>query len=202
MYQLSWKVYQLSRWVYRLSPRVYPSRTQRKKGFFGGKQGGELWAVSETLNVAKKRVRMVDSPVRLFCDLLKALESIALHLTCQGNRFLQGIIYGNTQELQQNGYCSTFEWIPSHSSLIGNEKADQAARKRAEKGGKLTERGSSLAYVGSNVSEMRLNDVTKWHNTETENMETSRHGYYIPRMKGGISTILDSAPKKYTLWYY
>lgn len=49
---------------------------------------------------------------------------------------------------------------------------------------------------------MRSNDVTKWHNTETEDRETSRRGYYIPRKKGGISVTLGSAPKKYASRYY
>lgn len=90
----------------------------------------------------------------------------------------------------------------SQAIQIGNEKADLAAENRVEKGGKLTERWSSLAYIRKNVNEMHSKDVTKWRETETQDRETSRRGYYIPRTKGGICSILGSAPKIYASRYY
>ncbi len=175
-----------------------PAGQWREKSVFLGKNkevlDAELWAVSETLDIAKKRINIVNKLVTIFCDSQKAFKAIVLSLTYQGNRFLQGLIYQKAQELQQNGYPITFKWIPNHSGLIKNEKANQAARNRAEKSGRLTERWSSLVYVRSKVSEMRSNDVTKWRNTETEDRKTSRCGYNVPETKGGISVILDIAP--------
>ena len=148
----------------------------------------ELWAISEALGIASKTANIGSTPITIFCNSQKALKAIALPFTCQKNRFLRSLIY------QDNGHSITFRWIPSHSGLIGNEKADLAAKNRAEKGGRLTERWSSLAYIRRNVTEMRSKDTAKWHETETQNRETSRRGYYIPRTKEGISLILGNAP--------
>lgn len=109
--------------------------------------------------------------------------------------FLRSLIYQKAGELQDNGHPITFRWIPSHSGLIGNEKADLAAKNRAEKGGGLTERWSSLAYVRRNVTEMRSKGIARWHETGTRDREASRRVYYIPRTKEGISLILGSPPK-------
>ena len=136
------------------------------------------------------------------CDSQKALKAIALPFTSQEDRFLRGLVYQKTEELQLIGYSITFQWIPGHSGLIGNEKADLSAKSRAEKGGKLTERWSSLAYIRKNVTETRTRDLTKWHEMETQDREASRCGYYVLRTKGGISLALGSAPKKYASRYY
>ncbi len=91
---------------------------------------------------------------------------------------------------------------PGHYGIIGNEKADLSARNRAEKGGKLTERWSSLAYIRRNMYEIRARNITKWHETETQDREATRRGYYVPRIKEDISLALGSASKKYASRYY
>ena len=107
-----------------------------------------------------------------------------------------------TEKLQSNGHHTTFFWVPGHSGILGNEKADLAAKNRAEKGGRLTERWSSLAYIRKNVEEVRSRAVARWHETEIRKREISRRGYYIPRTKEGISLVLGNAPKKYASRFY
>lgn len=111
-------------------------------------------------------------------------------------------MYHKTEELQQSGHPITFQWIPGHSGLIRNEKANLSARNRAEKGGKLTKRWSSLAYIKRNFYEIRSRNLVKWHEKETHDREASRHGYYIPRTTEVISLALGSAPKKYASRFY
>ena len=77
-----------------------------------------------------------------------------------------------------------------------------AARNRAENGGRLTERWSSLAYVRKNMSEIRSKSIARWHETETHEREISRRGYYSPRTKEGISLMLGKSSKKYASRYY
>ena len=86
----------------------------------------ERWAVSEALGIASKTARVGITPITIFCDSQK-----------QETRFLRGLIYQKAGELQDKGHTITFWWTPSHSGLIGNEKADLAAKNRAGKGGRL-----------------------------------------------------------------
>lgn len=91
----------------------------------------ELWAISEALSIASTRTKIGNTPITIFCDSQKALSTIALPYTSQGNRFLRNLICQKTRELQDNGNHCSFHWIPSHSGLMENEKADLAAKNRA-----------------------------------------------------------------------
>ena len=90
------------------------------------------------------------------------------------------LIFQKTRELEDNGNRCSFHWIPSHSGLIRNEKADLATKNRAEKGGELIEQSSLLEYVRKNVTEIRSKSIARWHKTETQEGKISRRGYYIP----------------------
>lgn len=63
------------------------------------------------------------------------------------------------------------------------------ARNRAERGGKLTERWSSLAYIiRKKMYETRSRVLTKWHEPESQDREASRRGLLCPTdKKKGIS---------------
>lgn len=111
----------------------------------------ELWAILEALDIANQTGISRNIPIKIFCDSQKALNAIAHLSTCQEYRFLRGLTYQRTEKLQNNGHHTTFLWVPVHSGILGNEKADLVARNRAEKGGRLTERWSSLAYIRKNV---------------------------------------------------
>ncbi len=155
----------------------------------------ELWAILEALDIAHKTANTRNIPVTIFCGSQKALNAIALPSACQEHRFLRSLIYQRTEKLQSNGHHTTYFWVPGHSGIFGNEKADLAAKNRAEKGGMLTERWSSLAYIRKNVDEVRSRAVAQWHETEIRERKISRRGCYIPRTKEGISLVLGNAPK-------
>ncbi len=142
------------------------------------------------------------TPVTIFSDSQRALRAIGLPFTSQENRFLRSHVYQKTEKLQRTGHQIKFRWIPGHSGLIGNEKANLSARNRAERGGKLTDRWSSLAYIKRNAYDIRLRDLIKWHKLETQNREASCRGFYILRTTEGISLALGNASKKYASRYY
>lgn len=81
-----------------------------------------------------------NTPITIFCDSQKALKAIQHSLSCKESRFLRGLIYCKAKKLQSNGHSIVFQWIPSYSGLIGNEKADLASKNWAERGGKQVER--------------------------------------------------------------
>ena len=116
----------------------------------------------------KKRRSMPEIPIKNFCDSQKAPKAIAHSPVHQDNRFLKSLIYQKTGELQWDGHSITFQWITSHSGLIGNEKADLAAKNRAKRGGRLTERWSSLEYIKRNLTEAWSKEIIKWNQIKTQ----------------------------------
>jgi len=84
------------------------------------------------------------------------------------NRYLTGMIYERTKDLQKRGHSILFRWIPAHSNLIGNYKAHLAAKSRAEKRGKQPESWSSLAYIKKKVGQIRGKELTSWHKKKTQ----------------------------------
>ena len=138
------------------------AKAARKNGKNKEILDAELRAILEAPDIVKKTANAKNTPVAILCDSQKARRAIALPFTSQEDRFLRGLVYQKTEELQRIGHCITFQWIPGHSGLIGNEKADLSARSRAEKGGKLTERWSSLAYIRRNVIETLTRDLSSY----------------------------------------
>ena len=145
----------------------------------------------------KETLDDIDTPVTIFCDSQKALRVIGNSPSHKENRFLRGCIYGKVEKLEKNGHHVTLRWIPSHSGLTGNEKADQMAKRKAERGGKQAERWSSLAHIQQNLTKTRSEELTKWHEARTQERENSRRGYYLPWKKAGINSILANTSKKY-----
>ena len=140
----------------------------------------ELWAILKGLEIALKILHKKDAPVTIFCDSQKALKAIRRVDSCNDNQFLRNLIYQKAGELQRNGHLVTIQWIPGHSGLPGNKKADSAARNWAQRGGKQAKRWSSLAYIRKHLAEIRANELFKWHQTPIQERETSRRGFYIP----------------------
>ena len=179
----------------------------KKKGIFLGKNkeilDEELWAISNALDiVAKKTLNTRDIPITIFCDSQKALRVIEHSLYHKESRFLKGLIYKKAKKLENNGHYVAIRWIPAHSGLIENEKADKAVRNKAKRGGRQVERWSSLAYILENLNEARSQELAERHEVKTQESGISRRGYYAPWIKRGGNSIFTNAPKKYASRYY
>ena len=77
------------------------------------------------------------------------------------------MIYCTVEKLCENGSPIVFHWIPGHTGLIGNKKANLAARLKAEKGGRQEEYWSLLAYVWKNLMQVRSTELIRWYEKKT-----------------------------------
>ena len=171
--------------------------------FVGEKKSIFLGRNKEVLDIAAKETKNItNAPVTIFCDSQEALRTIEHPPSHRNNRFLRGSIYEKTKKLESNKHHVTIRWIPSHSGLAGNERADQAVKNRAERAGQQPERWSSLAHIRKNLVQARSQELTNWHEIKRQERENSRLGYYIPWTKESINSALANAPKKYASRYY
>ncbi len=90
-----------------------PAGEWKEKSIFLGKNkeilDAELCAILEALDIVKKIANAKNTPVIILCDSQKALGAIALPFTSQKDRFLIGLVYQKTEELQHSGHSITFQ---------------------------------------------------------------------------------------------
>ena len=113
----------------------------RQKSVFLGKNkealDGKLWTIMEVLEIATRETSAVNNTViTIFCDSQKALTAIRQPFSQKKNRFLRRQIGYRAEKLKTNGHTTVCKWVLSHTGLIGNKKADFAARDKAEKRGR------------------------------------------------------------------
>ena len=175
----------------------------KKKEILDGELYAELWAFSNALGIAvKKTLNAKDVPITVSCDSQKALRAIEHSPYHKENQFLRSLIHEKAEKFENNGHYIAIRWIPGHSGIIGNEKADQVARNKAERGARQVERWNLLAHIRRNLTEARSQELDKWHEVKTQERDISRRGYYVPWTKGGINTTLANTPKEYASRYY
>ena len=105
-------------------------------------------------------------PITVFSNLQKASKEIQHSPSHSENRFLREQIYDKAKNLQDKGRFVICRWVPSHAGLIGNGKADLAAKNKAIREGKQAERWSSLAHIKKNLTQARLAELASWHETK------------------------------------
>lgn len=107
----------------------------------------EMWGISEALKVAEqKAVTSQSFAIDIFCNSQTAINKLKSmdDRECQA---LKTQIYHKTELLIQQGHKVSIFWVPSHSGLEGNEKADEAAKNAAMERSTQTARWSSLSHV-------------------------------------------------------
>lgn len=65
----------------------------------------------------------------------------------------------------------------------------------------IVEQWSSLTYVKGKLIEPKSQELTRWHEIKSQERDTSRRGFYIPRLKRGMSEVLGSIAKKHASRY-
>ena len=92
--------------------------------------------------------------------------------------------------------------MPSHSKILGNEKADAVAKDVAHKGGRRTEHWSSLTHIKTELQKTRVAELVRWHQAKRQEREATMRGFYVPNVKSGMSPTLGRTLKKYAMRYY
>lgn len=104
--------------------------------------------------------------------------------------------------MESKCHSVTIRWIPSHVGLIGHDKADQSARDKSRRGGIPVEQWSSLTYIKKKLIESHSPELTRWHEAKIQERETSRRGFYIPRVEKRMSKIPGGTAKNYVSRYF
>lgn len=125
---------------------------QRKKQRFFGKHkdlfDAELWAISDALDLGSKKTRNAKpTTVTIFTDSQTAMTKILDPKTKVGGDAVQNLVYQSAQAMKNAGHTVVLRQIPGHSNILGNKKADEAAKNVANKGERETDHQSSLAQI-------------------------------------------------------
>ncbi len=64
-------------------------------------------------------------------------------------------------------------WIPNHSKVPGNEKADAVAKDVTRRGGRKTDHWSSLTHIKIELQKTRAAELLRWHQTKSQEREAT-----------------------------
>ena len=121
------KRYRLSRLC---SQGIYIRRFYIGAISMGEKWDAELLATSEALDIALK-IANPRTPITICSDSQKALRAIALtpFYISRESVCAKSSVPKDGKTFSEPGHLIPFQWIPSHSGILGNEKVDAAAKK-------------------------------------------------------------------------
>lgn len=94
-------------------------------------------AIKETDNINT-------TPITVFTDSTAALTKIEEK---GAKSAVKDFFYQEATELVRSGHIVVFQWVPGHSKIEGNKRADLAAKEAACRGGKETDCWSSPTHV-------------------------------------------------------
>lgn len=148
-----------------------------KNAIISGKRNqsydAELWANSDALEVAIKETRNANAnAVPVFTDSSAAMTKMGKKVAKPEGLAVRDLVYERAKELTKNGHSVTLRWIPGHSKIEGNEKADSAAKIAEDGGGKETDCWSSLTHMKTKLKRTRLAELSAWHHARKGSQQT------------------------------
>ena len=119
-----------------------------------------------------------------------------------GGDAIRNLIYQNAHVIKNAGNTVVLRWVPGHSEIPGNEKADAAAKDIAHKGGRETDHWSSLTHIKSELQKARSAELLAWHQSKGQEREATARGFYVPSTKSRMNPILGGTLKEYAMRFY
>ena len=142
-----------------------------------------MWGVSEAFKIVEKTTRQVQEPwvINIFCDSQSIINNLR-HCNVGAGQALKLQIYQKAQELVERGHSIFIRWIPGHSGVEGNERADKAAREAALGRRVRTAESTSLTHVRYQAADHGGKTVSDPHLAWTKNTRTRKEqaGFLYP----------------------
>lgn len=92
----------------------------------------EMWGISEAVKIAEKKCAGVQQPlaINIFCDSQTAINRLKI-IDSKAGQALKCQIYQKVEQLTRQLHEISVRWVPGHSNMEGNERADVAAKEAA-----------------------------------------------------------------------
>lgn len=163
----------------------------------------ELWAISDALEISIKKTRNRNpKTVTVFTDSHAAISKIVDPRVRPGGGAVRDLIYQKALNIRENGHLLVIQWVPSHSKVPGNEKADAVAKEVARKGGRKSDHWSSLTHIKIEIQKTKVAELVQWDQSKTQEKEATLRGFYIPKVKSGIIPGVSNTSRKYAMRYF
>ncbi len=150
-----------------------------------------MWGVSEAFKIVEKTTRQVQEPwvINIFCDSQSIIHNLR-ECNVNAGQALKLQIYQKAQKLVERGHSIFISWVPGHSAVEGNERADKAAKEAALGRRVRTANWTFLTHIKRQITEEKKSQISIWHGQKTMERERNRRVFYIPSIKPQIHPVL------------
>ena len=108
----------------------------------------EMWGISEAFKIAEKTTRQAQEPwvINIYCDSQSIINNLR-ECNIGAVQALKLQIYQKAQEVVEQGPRISIRWIPGHTGVEGNKRANRAAKEAASGKRVRTAKWTSLTHV-------------------------------------------------------
>ena len=176
----------------------------------------ELYAIDQALDIALRggrgRGRLTSPKMREIlerttnvhiCTDSKAAIGRITHLRPGPGQWLACRIHRRAQELKDYEIGIHILWVPGHTDIEGNERADRAAKDAAKTGMYVRERFNSLSHTSRLITECKWNQDREWFRAQHQKRKPeSRSTYKLLDKKQTMDKIAAGARKGLASIFY